>query len=156
MLKIRLIAVGHIKEGYWREAQAEFVKRLAPFARLESVEVEAEPITKSVDRAVSMKREAERILRVLPDDGLIIAMDRQGKEFDSPGFAEVLYKEGATGAELVFVVGGAAGLDAEVLARAQRKISLSKMTLTHEMARIFLLEQLYRAATIATGKTYHY
>jgi 23S rRNA (pseudouridine1915-N3)-methyltransferase len=156
MLKLRLIAVGSLKEAYWRDAQAEFLKRLAPYAKVEIVEIEAEPITKTVAKAVSMKREGERILRVLSEKEHIIALDKGGKEFDSPALASYIYNVGGAGEALTFVIGGAAGLTSDVLNRAQTKISLSKLTFTHEMARVFFLEQIYRAAMIQAGKAYHY
>lgn len=155
MLKIKLLVVGKLKESSWQEAQADFIKRLSPFARIELIEVTPESTTATAGAERSMKLEGERILTRLGSGGIVVALDRLGKEISSLDFAKLLRDEGEGGRELTFVIGGAEGLDPAVLARANKKISLSKMTFTHEMARVFLLEQLYRAATILAGKTYH-
>lgn len=150
------MAVGSVKEKHWREALDEYLKRLKPYMKVAVMEVAAEPFGGTVTAAQSMAAEGERLLKRLPDGALVFALERTGKELSSPEFAELLTREGGAGAHLVFIVGGTAGLDPTVLAKVQRKISISKMTFTHEMARVFLLEQLYRAATIIAGKSYHY
>lgn len=156
MLKLKIIAVGKLKEPWWREAQAEFAKRLSPMAKLTVEEVEASPITASVSAAASMAEEGRWILQKMPRGAWIAALDRAGKRISSEKLAELLATEGGTGRELCLVIGGAAGLDPAVLDRADARISLSDLTFTHEMARIILLEQLYRAACISSGKKYHY
>ncbi len=156
MYKISVLAVGKLKENHWREAQDEFLKRLAPFAKLEVVEVGAEPITDTAGSAASMRSEGDRVLARLPADACVIALDRLGKKMPSEAFAGLIRDDGGAGRRLVFIIGGAAGLDRRVLDAAHRKISLSDMTFTHEMARVFLLEQVYRAMTILAGKKYHY
>jgi len=156
MHKIFILAVGKLKEGHWQAAQQEFLLRLAPFARTEVIEAKAEPITDSRGAAISMRLEGESILAKLPQDSFVIVLDRTGQRLASEKLAQLLNEEGGRGRALTFVIGGAAGLDQAVLAKADRKISLSDLTFTHEMARIFLLEQLYRAETILTGKKYHY
>ena len=103
----------------------------------------------------SMRLEGERILKRLSPGDHVIALERTGRAVTSPEFARLLNEEGGTGTPLVIIVGGAAGLDAAVLAAARKKVSISAMTFTHEMARVFLLEQLYRAMTIVAGKAYH-
>lgn len=155
MLKIKLLVVGKLKESAWKEAQTDYIKRLSPFARVELVEVAPEATTATAGAERSMKLEGERLISRLGTDSLIVALDRLGKEIGSLDLAKMLRDEGDSGRELTFIIGGAEGLDPAVLARANKKISLSKMTFTHEMARVFLLEQLYRAATILAGKTYH-
>jgi len=155
MFKITLIAVGAIKEPYWREGQEEFLRRLHPFAKMDVIEVAAEPFGGSVTAAQSMAAEGEKILRRIPDGATVFALERTGKSMDSPAFAKAVQDAGGDGTHLVFIVGGAAGLSPEVLARVQRKLSISAMTFTHEMARVFLLEQIYRAMTILAGKAYH-
>jgi 23S rRNA (pseudouridine1915-N3)-methyltransferase len=156
MLKIGIIAVDKLRAPYWRDAAAEYLKRLGPLAKIEIVEVASEPITPTVTAARSMAAEGRRLLDRLPEDTTIIALDRLGKRYSSEAFADVLKDESASGRGVTFVVGGAAGLAPDVLARAQKKISLSEMTFTHEMARVVLLEQVYRAMTITAGKSYHY
>ena len=157
MLKIRILAVGTLKEPHWADAVREFEKRLHPYMKLLIEEVAAEPLTPSVSAQQSMKREAERILKRLPKGAdRVVALDRMGKRLSSQGFADRLKEWAGTGTEVVFVIGGAAGLDRSVLERCDAAVSLSDMTFTHEMARVFLLEQLYRAVTIIEGKKYHY
>ncbi len=150
-----MIAVGALKEPHWRQAQEEYLRRLAPFAKTDVVEVPAEPFGGSVTAAQSMRAEGERILKRLPKDAEVVAFERTGARMPSLEFAKMLEEEGGAGTHLVFVVGGAAGLDKAVLDASRKKISLSAMTLTHEMARVVVLEQLYRAMTILGGKAYH-
>jgi len=155
MFKLTILAVGTLKESWWKEAQDEFRRRLSPFAKLDIIEVQSEPFGGSVTAEQSMRLEGERILKRLSPDDHVIALERTGRAVSSPEFARLLNEEGGTGTSLVIIVGGAAGLDAAVLAAARKKVSISAMTFTHEMARVFLLEQLYRAMTIIAGKTYH-
>ncbi|MFA6604083.1 MAG: 23S rRNA (pseudouridine(1915)-N(3))-methyltransferase RlmH [Patescibacteria group bacterium] len=156
MLKITVLTVGKLKEDHWQAAQAEFLKRLRPFAKIEVVEVAAAPITPSFGPERSMADEAARLIARLPKDAAVITLDRRGEKTDSESLAKWLETSGASGRHLVFVIGGAAGLDGKISTLAQKKISLSGLTFTHEMARIILLEQLYRSATISAGKKYHY
>lgn len=151
-----MLVVGKLKETHWQEAQAEYLRRLGPFMKIDVIELEAEPFGGTVTAAQSMKMEGERVLKRLPDDAFVVALERTGKEMTSVAFSELLTSEGGTGTHIVFIVGGTAGLDEAVLARARKKISLSAMTFTHEMARVIMLEQLYRAMTIIAGKSYHY
>jgi 23S rRNA (pseudouridine1915-N3)-methyltransferase len=157
MMNIQVLAVGRIKEPFWREALQEYQKRLNAFAKLEIIEVAAEPTGTTVTGAQSMSAEGERLLSRLPDTGgaFVIALERTGKERSSMEFAELLRDEGVRGERLIFVIGGAEGLAVPVLARAQAKLSLSRMTLAHEMARVLLLEQIYRAGMILGGRAYH-
>lgn len=156
MYKITFLTVGSLKEPHWRQAQDEYVRRLSPFAKAEVVEVAAEPFGGSVTAGQSMRAEGERLLKRLPKDAVVVALERTGMKMPSVDFARMIQEEGGNGAHLVFVIGGTAGLDAPVLAAARRKLSLSMMTFTHEMARIIVIEQVYRAMTILAGKAYHY
>ena len=155
MLKISLLAVGKIKESYWKESLSEYGKRLSPYTKLDIIEVAAEPTGATTTGLQSMRSEAERILARIPEGAFVVALERTGKEISSLDFAQLLKREGEGGRTIVFIIGGAEGLDSAVLALANAKISLSKMTFVHEMARVILLEQIYRAMTIIAGKTYH-
>lgn len=155
MLKFCLLVVGKLKDACWREAADDYVKRLSPYAKMSVVEVAQEPTGATVSGAKSMKAEGERLLARLPADSFIVVLERTGKELGSMEFAELVRREGEGGRTVTFIIGGAEGLDATVLSRANAKLSLSKMTLLHEMARVMLIEQLYRATTILSGKTYH-
>jgi 23S rRNA (pseudouridine1915-N3)-methyltransferase len=156
MLKITILAVGPLKEPHWRDAQKEFLTRLSPLAKLEVVEAPAEPITASFGPKQSIDKEGEGLLKRIPENATAIALVVDGKALSSERLASELADLDEAGAPVCFVVGGAAGLSKTVLERANRKLSLSPMTLTHEMARLLLLEQIYRGLTINTGKKYHY
>ncbi|MEA3249503.1 MAG: 23S rRNA (pseudouridine(1915)-N(3))-methyltransferase RlmH [Patescibacteria group bacterium] len=154
-MKISILAVGKLKESFLREARDEFVKRLGPYAKLNIVEVEAERLDGSVSDEEAMRREGERLLGRVADGAFVAALDRGGKQMSSEAFAKFIETTGADGTEIVFIIGGAAGLHADVLSRANQKLSLSEMTLPHEMARTVLLEQIYRAMQILKGGKYH-
>lgn len=155
MFKSSIIAVGRLKESHWREAQEEFLRRLSPFMRVDVVEVEAEALSATVTAPQAMRTEAERLRKRIPDGATVVALDRTGKAPDSEGFAAMLEELGGRGEHVTFVIGGSAGIDPALLKEAHRRVSFSAMTFTHEMARVILLEQLYRATAILSGKPYH-
>jgi 23S rRNA (pseudouridine1915-N3)-methyltransferase len=155
MFNIVVLAVGKIKEKHWRTAADEYLKRLKPFARIAVEEVLSEPFRREADKEKAKQKESERLLKIVAkySDSEIILLDERGREFSSPEFSEFFGREAR---RVVFVIGGALGFDQSFSKRSFTKISLSKMTLPHELARVVLLEQIYRAATIVTGKSYHY
>lgn len=155
MQKIQIITVGKLKEKWWQEAQIEYVKRLGSAFKLDISEVTPEPTSSTVSSEQSMRAEGSKILKRLPENSYVIALERTGREFDSPTLAAKLAELDSRGQGLTLVIGGSEGLDAAVLERADLKWSLSKLTFIHEMARIILLEQLYRSHCIMTGKKYH-
>jgi 23S rRNA (pseudouridine1915-N3)-methyltransferase len=138
MYRLTVLAEGKLKEAFWREAAAEYEKRLRPFAKTRAIEVG------NVQR------------KHFPKDALVVALIKEGRQHSSEEFAAFLKREGETGRELVFVVGGPHGSPPELVEGLPMKISLSKLTFTHGEARAVLFEQLYRAMTILHGKTYHY
>lgn len=156
MLKITILAVGRLKEPHWQAAQKEFLVRLGPMAKVEVVETSAAPITASFGPGQSINKEGEGLLKRIPDGAAVIALAIDGQAVSSEKFATQLASLDEAGAPVCFVIGGAAGLSQAVLDRADRRLSLSPMTLTHEMARVLLLEQIYRGLTINSGKKYHY
>jgi 23S rRNA (pseudouridine1915-N3)-methyltransferase len=133
--KIKIISVGRVKEKYIRDGIEEYLKRLRPYCKLEIIELKDEGVEK----------EAERIEKYLDDNTFIL--DEAGKEMNSKEFSN-LFKDGA----ITFVVGGPEGVSKKLKGK---RISLSKMTFTHEMARLFLLEQIYRSYMIITDRKYH-
>jgi 23S rRNA (pseudouridine1915-N3)-methyltransferase len=155
MLSAKLIAVGNLRESCWQDAQKNYLTRLSPYAKCTVMEVIPEPVTKTVTAASSRSAEAERITRALREDDLPIALAAEGKAMDSMAFAAYIRKLEESGRPVAFIIGGSDGLDASLRARCQAAISLSPLTFPHEMARVMLLEQLYRAMTIIHGKTYH-
>lgn len=151
MLSVRVIAVGKVREAYLRDGLAEYLKRLRPYAKAEIIEIPDEP---DGDPKV-MVREGEKILSRLASDEYLIALDRQGKLLSSQEFATAVLDWEMTGKKLVFIIGGSCGLADEVLKRANEKWSFSKLTFPHQLFRVMLVEQLYRAFKIARGEKYH-
>ena len=156
MMKITLICVGKLKESYWQEAEAEYLKRLGAFAKVEIKEIREEAFSPTADREKVKQNEAEKIRSAIPNGSKIIMLDETGKEFDSKSFAKQIDGFKNQGDALCIIIGGPLGLDTELRASAHSTISLSRLTFTHQMARIFTLEQLYRAFMISNGRHYHY
>ena len=152
MLKLRVVAVGDVKESFYREAIAEYVKRLSKWAKTEIVEVsEASHVT---DPDKKRETEGEAILAKLK--GKVILTDVKGKKVTSEDIASLLDKSALAGdSELTFVIGGSNGVSPAVKSRADAMISFGDITLPHQLFRVVLLEQLYRAETILHGATYH-
>lgn len=156
MYRVTIIAIGTLKESYWREASAEYEKRLKPYARLTVKELKEESFKDSKDKARILARESEKILAAIPKDSTIIVLDVSAREMSSGDFSQTLQDLGSRGEHLCFVVGGPLGISDGVKAKAQLSLSLSRLTFTHQIARILLLEQLYRVCTIIHHKSYHY
>ena len=155
-MNIKIIAVGKIKEKYTSQAIDEFVKRLSPYCSLSLVEVQAQEIR---DESLCEKYkalEAEKILSQIKQNSFVITLEILGKQLSSEDFAEKLKQLSQEGYnEIVFVIGGANGLHKSVSERADFKLSFSKMTFTHQLIRVFLYEQIYRAFKIINNESYH-
>lgn len=159
MLHIKLICLGKLKESYWREAEAEYLKRLQSFAKLEIVELKEESFDDKTPIHIIKLREAEKIKSAIEKikDAFIIVLDEHGKQFSSVVFSNYLFDIISRGTgEFVFIIGGPLGLDESVLKIANLKLSFSSFTFTHQMMRVFLFEQVYRAMMIEAGRQYHY
>ncbi len=158
-MNITIISVGKIKEAFYREAVAEYEKRLGRYCHLEIVEVADEPAPDKISEAqknIILEKEGERILKQVRDESYVISLEISGKKYDSPGFAEKLRSLGVSGrSRLVFIIGGSLGLHRNVSERADCKISFSDMTFPHQLMRVILAEQLYRAFRIIHGEPYH-
>lgn len=158
-MQITLVTVGKIKEQYLKEAINEYIKRLSPYSKINIIEVMDEPIVdnpskKEIEKAID--KEGEKILSHLPNNSYVINLDLNKKEYDSIEFASFLQKRIDTYSNhLVFVIGGSYGLSEKVKNNAKESISISKMTFTHQMTRLLLLEQIYRAFKINNNETYH-
>lgn len=158
-MKIRIFCIGKIKENYLKEGIAEYLKRLSPYAKVEIVEVSDEPIKENpnksdIDNAIN--KEGKKILKLIKNTDYLISLDLGQKEFKSESFAEFLMKNvEISGSNLSFVIGGSYGLSDELKNRANNSFSLSKMTFTHQMTRLILLEQIYRAFKILNNEVYH-
>ena len=149
-MKITILTVGKLKESYWKQAIAEYSKRLGLYTKLELVEVEDE---KTPDQASDLfceqikDKEGDRLLARCPKDGYVIALAIDGKQYDSVALSKHLEKLTVTGrSHLVFVIGGSLGLS---------KLSFSALTFPHQMMRVILLEQIYRCFRIQKNEPYH-
>lgn len=153
-MKLRLLWVGRTQEAWVRSGVEEYAGRVRRYAPFELVEVKEE---KGAPPEQMRQREGERIEKLLPKNCRIILLDEAGEQFTSPQFADLLGRYRDSGAaEILFAIGGAYGFSAELRSRADRLISLSKMTFTHQLIRPFFLEQLYRAFTILNNEGYHH
>lgn len=156
MLKINVVAVGKVKEKYFQEAINEYLKRLTRFAEVKIIEVKEENFTKDSEelRKETLKKEEENILPYLK--GYVIALAIEGKQFTSETLSKKLDDLTVTGvSEITFIIGGSYGLTEEIKRKADLKFSFSLMTFPHTLARVILLEQLYRGFMIKAGSTYH-
>lgn len=155
MFKIKIIALGKFKEKAYLELEKEFIKRLSPFAKIKIVELPEEPYrTNDVLERVK-EAEAEKIIRQLPKDGVIILLEEKGSLRNSKDFSGFLERIGSLGKELVFVIGSGIGLHESLKQYSNYSVSLSPLTFPHNMARVVLEEQIYRACTILAGREYH-
>lgn len=156
---IRIICVGKLKERYLLDAQREYLKRLTRFTKIEIVEVDEEkaPVSASVAQEEAIRqREAEKIRRVLPQKSFTIALALEGKDLDSVEFSGQINKLMVDGiSEISFLIGSSTGLDASLIKEADYRFSMSKLTFPHQLARIILLEQVYRAFKIMGNEVYH-
>lgn len=155
-LKIKIIALGKIKEKFLKNGIEEFLKRLTPYAAMEIVEINPIEIKDSNLTEKILIQEGERILSNIKPTDYVITMEINGKELSSEDFAkEITNLTHAGTQEVVFVIGSSCGIGTNVSERANFKMSLSKMTFLHEFARLLLIEQIYRAFKIIKGETYH-
>ena len=158
-MNIDIIAVGKVKERYLRDAIAEYSKRLSRYCRLNIIEVQDEKTpehaSEGVERQIKRK-EGERILKHIKPDAYVIALAIDGKMLTSEGLAAQINQLGLRGhSHIQMVIGGSIGLDDDVLRRADYALSFSKMTFPHQLMRVILLEQIYRAYKINAGEPYH-
>ena len=158
-MQTAVLCLGKLREKHWRQAADEYLKRLSRYGRVEEIELADEPEPSEENEALSrqvLDREAARLVaRIKPGD-YVIALCIDGKQWDSVDFSRHLSELPQKGYQrTVFVIGGSLGLGEAVVSRADEKISLSKMTFPHQLARVLLLEQIYRAAKISAGERYH-
>lgn len=157
MLKIAIFSVGAVKDQQISALIKEYSKRLSPYAQLTTKIIKPEPI-KNLNEAERIREvEGEKIITQLDNQSFNILLTEHGKEFDSPTFSQNLMKWSEQGQKtLTFIIAGPLGVSEKLKGAADLQLSLSKMTFPHEFAQAMLYEQLYRAGTIAHGKTYHY
>ena len=158
-MRIRIIAIGKIKEDYLKSGISEYVKRIKPYCEIEIVEVADSPVKDNPNSSEILKvknEEGKRVLKLVKNNEVLINLDLNCREFSSEEFAEFIQKKMEfAGSFLTFVIGGSYGLSDELKQRANASISLSKMTFLHQMTRLVLLEQIYRSFKILNHETYH-
>ena len=156
MMKIKIVSVGSIKEKFLKDAISEYLKRLTRFAKIEIIEVDETKIQNKSEDQVK-KEEGERLLKRIGQDEFVFLLDLKGELISSEVLAQKindLINKGVS--PLTFVIGGTLGLSEEVRKRANIKLSISKMTFTHQMCRMIILEQIYRAFKIINNEEYHH
>jgi 23S rRNA (pseudouridine1915-N3)-methyltransferase len=158
-MRILIYCVGSLKEAYWREAEKEYLKRLSPYAKAEIIEVPDLPSKEGASKKSeeeTKEKEGERILAKIKPSDYVVLLDLGGEETGSVELSRRL--EGwmeRGGASVTFVIGGSLGLSESLRKRGNDVLTLSKLTFTHQMSRIILLEQIYRAFRIMRGEPYH-
>ena len=159
-MKITIVCAGRLKEKYLTAGISEFLKRLKPMAQVEILEVHEEKMPDSPSAAEKeqvLQKEGEKLLKLVPFGSYLFVLDVYGEELSSEELAERIDKLGVSGrSNLTFLIGGAFGLSREVRQAADMKLSFSRLTFTHQMVRLLLVEQIYRAFKINRGEKYHW
>ena len=156
-MKIKLIYVGKTSKRFLEDGEKEYTKRLKRYVPFEVVELPDIKNAKKRSEEEIKSLEAETILKHIKPNDLVILLDEKGKELTSVKFSKYIQKQFNSGSQgLVFIIGGPYGFSASVYERANDQLALSKLTFSHQMIRMFFIEQLYRALTILKGKPYHH
>jgi 23S rRNA (pseudouridine1915-N3)-methyltransferase len=156
-MKITFLTVGKTEDAYLNEGIDKYVKRLKHYTKLEIIDLPELKNTRALTQEQQKAKEAELILKKIAATDHVILLDENGQELSSKKFAAYIDKRAIAATQnLVFIVGGPYGFDAAVYQRANDKISLSRLTFSHQMVRLFFMEQLYRAFTIIKGEPYHH
>ena len=158
-MKITIICVGKLKEKYWKQAVDEYSKRLSKYVKLEIVEVSDEKTPQSASEILEnqiKEKEGSKILSVADENSFIVTLEIDGKELSSAELSDFLETKAVHGtSHFTFIIGGSLGLSKSVVAKSHFHLSFSKMTFPHQMMRVILLEQIYRAYKIAKNEPYH-
>lgn len=159
MISVTIICIGKLKEKFWKEAADEYTKRLSRFCSLNIKELSESLISENPSQAeidAALLKESEAILKEIPKDAAVFPLCIEGKELSSPQFAEKIESVSLSGkSKICFIIGSSFGLSERVKERADFKLSFSKMTFPHQLFRVLLLEQLYRAFSITNKMKYH-
>lgn len=158
MVKIKIINVGTNKESYFIDGIKEYIKRLTPFASAEMVSVPETRLSENPSKTeiqIGLKKEADLILKNIPSGSFVFALCIEGNGLSSEEFSSILESKMSAFSSFTFIIGGSFGLSSEIKNRADYKLSFSKMTMPHTLAKLFLTEQLYRAFSIMNGGKYH-
>lgn len=158
-MKITVLTVGKIKEKFYTDAINEYSKRLSRYCKLEVVQVADEKTAENCtenEMDIVKQKEAERLLKHIPEEAYVITLEIKGKNLDSVELADKINQLGIRGtSHIIFVIGGSLGLHQTVSARADFKLSFSRMTFPHQLMRVILLEQIYRSYRIINNQPYH-
>lgn len=158
MLTINILCIGKIKENFFKEAIEEYSKRLSKYCKLNIIELPDEKIPDKINDNIIeniKEKESNDIIKHLPKDTYILSLDLSGKEYSSEKFSNKIDSLSMQTSNITFIIGGSLGIHKKLLNISQEKICFSKMTFPHQLIRIFLLEQLFRAFKISHGETYH-
>ena len=158
MLNINIICIGKIKEQYLKSAIEEYSKRLSRYCKLNILELPDEKIPDKLNNNLSNEiktKECNNIINHLKKDSYLIALDLTGNELSSEEFSKMIENISMENSSITFIIGGSLGLTKELLNKCDKKICFSKMTFPHQLIRIFLLEQIFRAFKISNNETYH-
>ena len=158
-MNINIVCVGRLKEKYWTDAVNEYAKRLGRYAKIKIIELNDEKAPENFSDAQKiqvMEKEGDRILKSIPSGSFVVALEIDGKNISSEELASFIKNKMVNGvSDMTFVIGGSLGLSKEVTGRAEYHLSFSRMTFPHQMARVMLLEQIYRAERIICNEPYH-
>ena len=158
MANVTIITVGSLKEGYLREAVAEYKKRLSQYARVEEIELKEERINDENNRAEiesALSKEADKIIAAIPKDALKIALCVEGKQYTSEELAKLVGEGNDRGGKIAFIIGSSYGLSEKVKKECDVRLSFSKLTFPHQLMKVILLEQIYRSFRIRNNEPYH-
>lgn len=158
MLTVQIVCIGKIKEKYLKDAINEYSKRLSKYCKLIITELSDEKIPDKLNDSLSeqiKEKECTKIINSIKKDSYIIALDLKGCEFSSEEFSKKIDEISIENSNITFIIGGSLGLTNNLLNKCNLKISFSKMTFPHQLFRVFLLEQIFRAFKISNNETYH-
>ena len=158
MANLTIVTVGSLKEGYLRDAVAEYKKRLSQYARVDEIEIKEERINNEDNRAeieAALAKEADKILAAIPKDAFKIALCVEGKQYTSEELARLVSEGCDKGGKIALVIGSSYGLSEKVKKECDVCLSFSKLTFPHQLMKVILFESLYRSFTIINGKRYH-
>jgi len=156
-MNVRLINIGKTTVPYLKEGELVYEKRLKHYLNFERIDLKEVKTSKNQSNALLKKSEAELLLKMIKPKDIVIILDDKGDQYSSENFSKWLNNKEIRGLkQLVFIIGGAYGFDKSIYDRANEKLSISKMTFSHQMIRLLFLEQLYRAKTILNGEKYHH
>jgi 23S rRNA (pseudouridine1915-N3)-methyltransferase len=155
-MKVKLISIGKTDDAYIQDGIDKYLKRLKHYVQFESIIIKDVKAGKNSNITVQKGLEGEEILKRINQNDYVILLDENGDEYNSVNFSNYIQKRLNSGSDIIFVIGGPFGFSDRMYERANSKIALSKMTFSHQMVRLFFIEQLYRSFTILKGEKYHH